>query len=130
LPRAQHRPHARRPLHALALAHAGAVDAGLASSWALLADAAHRIDAAPADLAGAAQLTAGRARAAVEQVATDVIARTGRALGAAPLALDGEHARRVADLELYLRQSHAERDLEQLGGLALGSGAAPWDAAP
>ncbi len=127
--RALQRAHDRRPLHPHALAHAGAADAGLASSWALLADAAHRIDADPADLAGTAQLTAGRARAAVEQVATDVIARTGRALGAAPLALDTEHARRVADLELYLRQSHAERDLEQLGELALGSGTAPWDGA-
>jgi alkylation response protein AidB-like acyl-CoA dehydrogenase len=127
--RALQRAHARRPLHPHALAHAGAVDAGLASSWALLADAAHRIDADHADEGGTARLTAGRVRAAVEQVATDVVGRTGRALGAAPLALDGEHARRVADLELYLRQSHAERDLEQLGELALGSGAAPWDGA-
>ena len=33
----------------------------------------------------------------------------------APLATDVEHGRRVADLALYLRQSHAERDLEELG---------------
>ena len=123
LPRA----HARRPLHPHALAHAGAVDAGLAASWALLAEAADRIDADPTDKDGTARLTAGRVRAAVEQVATDVVVRTGRALGAAPLALDAQHARRVADLELYLRQSHAERDLEGLGELALGSGAPPWD---
>jgi alkylation response protein AidB-like acyl-CoA dehydrogenase len=127
--RALQRAHARRPLHPHALAHAGAVDAGLAATRALLVDAAHRIDDDPADQAGTAQLTAGRVRAAVEQVATDVVLRTGRALGAAPLALDGDHARRVADLELYLRQSHAERDLEQLGDLALGSGEAPWDGA-
>ncbi len=127
--RALQRANDRRPLHPHALAHAGAVDAGLAASWALLADVASRIDEDPTDEAGTARLAAGRVRAAVEQVATDVVARTGRALGAAPLALDAEHARRVADLELYLRQSHAERDLEQLGELALGSGAAPWDGA-
>ncbi len=124
--RALHRAHTRRPLHPHALAHAGALDAGLAATWALLADAARRFDDDPADEAGRAQLVTGRVRAAVEQVATDAVVRTGRALGAAPLALDTEHARRVADLELYLRQSHAERDLEQLGRAALESGAAPW----
>lgn len=34
----------------------------------------------------------------------------GYCLGPAPLAMDKHHARRVADLELYLRQHHAERD--------------------
>lgn len=124
--RALHRAHSRRPLHPHALAHAGAVDAGLASSWALLADAARSIDADPDDASGAAELVARRVRAAVEQVATDVVVRTGRALGAAPLAMDADHARRVSDLELYLRQSHAEKDLEQLGRTALEGEAAPW----
>ena len=41
--------------------------------------------------------------------------RTARALGPAPLCQDEEHAQRVADLTIYVRQSHAERDLEQLG---------------
>ena len=39
------------------------------------------------------------------------------ALGPAPLALDPVHAARVADLTLYLRQHHAERDLAALGRL-------------
>ncbi len=34
------------------------------------------------------------------------------------LCRDGEHAARVADLTVYLRQSHAERDLQHLGALA------------
>ena len=44
--------------------------------------------------------------------------RVGRALGAGPLCLDPVHAQRVADLPVYLRQSHAERDLAGLGALA------------
>jgi hypothetical protein len=31
------------------------------------------------------------------------------------LATDETHLRRVADLQLYLRQSHADRDLADLG---------------
>jgi hypothetical protein len=38
--------------------------------------------------------------------------------------VDGEaHARRVADLTVYLRQHHAERDLARLGGIVAGGGA-------
>jgi hypothetical protein len=35
------------------------------------------------------------------------------------LAQDAEHAKRVGDLSLYLRQSHAERDLEAHGLLVV-----------
>ena len=48
---------------------------------------------------------------AVEQTLTQV----GHALGPGPLAFDEEHARRVADLQFYVRQHHAERDLAALG---------------
>jgi hypothetical protein len=44
-----------------------------------------------------------------------IIRQVGHALGPAPLAFDEEHARRVADLELYVRQYHAEADLARLG---------------
>ncbi|MGA9871067.1 MAG: acyl-CoA dehydrogenase, partial [Rhodococcus sp. (in: high G+C Gram-positive bacteria)] len=33
----------------------------------------------------------------------------------APLCSNAEHARRVSDLTVFLRQSHAERDLAALG---------------
>jgi hypothetical protein len=46
------------------------------------------------------------------------LARTARALGPAPLCADATHAKRVADLAVYVQQSHAERDLERLGVLA------------
>jgi alkylation response protein AidB-like acyl-CoA dehydrogenase len=97
-----------------ALAHLGAVDVALGAARAVLEDAAARIDADPkAD----AHRLALRVRATVEAAATEVIDRVGRALGAGPLCRDAEHARRVADLTVYLRQSHAEGDLEQLGRL-------------
>jgi hypothetical protein len=48
--------------------------------------------------------------------------RVGRALGAGPLSHDEAHSRRVADLTVYLRQHHAERDLAELGALVAGSG--------
>jgi hypothetical protein len=41
--------------------------------------------------------------------------RVGHALGAGPLGHDAGHARRAADLMVYLQQHHAERDLEELG---------------
>ena len=56
-----------------------------------------------------------RTRGIVARAVDEVLARVGRALGPAPLALEAEHARRVADLQLYVRQHHAERDQASLG---------------
>lgn len=103
---------------AYVLAHLGAVDAALAAGDAMLAAAAAQIDADPFDRAGAAQLLARRVRAVVEHAVDEAITRTGRALGPGPLCQDGRHAQRVADLSIYIRQSHAERDLAELGRLA------------
>jgi hypothetical protein len=46
-----------------------------------------------------------------------VLTTVGHALGPGPLAHDETHAARVADLTLYVRQHHAERDLAALGRL-------------
>lgn len=116
------RAHRRRPLHPHALAHAGAVDATLAAAEALLARSAAEFDADPHDKAGTAMRTARRVRAVVEAAATEVVDRVGRALGPAPLATDSDHAKRVGDLQLYVRQSHAERDLEEHGRHVLDEG--------
>jgi alkylation response protein AidB-like acyl-CoA dehydrogenase len=97
------------------LAHLGAAAAAVHAAGAVLGSAAATVDAAPDD--AAAELVARRARAVVEHAASTVLDRVGRALGAAPLCLDVGHARRVEDLTVYLRQSHAERDLEVLGSL-------------
>ncbi|OBI35771.1 acyl-CoA dehydrogenase family protein [Mycobacterium colombiense] len=103
---------------AYSLAHLGAVDAALAASDAILAAAASQVDDDPFDKSGRAQLLARRVRTVVEHAVDEAITRTGRALGPGPLCQDGRHAQRVADLSIYIRQSHAERDLAELGRLA------------
>ena len=100
------------------LAHLGAVDAALAAAEATLLSAAAQVDADPLNRGGRAELIARRTRAVVETAVEEAIRRTGRALGPGPLALDAEHAQCVADLTMYVRQSHAERDLAELGRLA------------
>ena len=100
-----------------ALAHLGAVDLALRAAWAALGQAADEIDADPGDERGEGPLRALRVRALTEAAAADVLTRTGRALGAGPLGHDEAHSRAVADLTVYLRQHHAERDLARLGEL-------------
>jgi alkylation response protein AidB-like acyl-CoA dehydrogenase len=108
---------ASKSADAYSLAHLGAVDATLAAGDAMLTAAATQVDTDPFDRAGTAQLLARRVRAVVEQAVDEAITRTGRALGPGPLCQDGRHAQRVADLSIYIRQSHAERDLAELGQL-------------
>lgn len=103
-------------------AHLGAVDIGLRTAAAALDQAADEIDDDPLDRKDAGGRRALRVRALVESVASDVLSRVGHALGAGPLGHDAGHARRVADLTVYLRQHHAERDLEELGRLVAKDG--------
>jgi alkylation response protein AidB-like acyl-CoA dehydrogenase len=107
-----------------ALAHLGAVDIALTSARSALAGAAGEIDADPGDLLGGAKGRTLRLRALIEATATEVMDRVGRALGAGPLCHDEAHGRRVADLTVYLRQHHAERNLAELGALVAESGPA------
>lgn len=101
-----------------ALAHLGAVDAALAAGEAMLDSAATAVDEDPLNRKGMAEVIARRTRAVIETAVEESVGRTGRALGPAPLCQDAQHAKRVADLTVYVRQSHAERDLEALGRLA------------
>jgi hypothetical protein len=105
-----------RPLDDL---HVGVVDARLHAATAVLADAAGRVDAGAADAQAGAAL-ALRVRAVVADAVERVLREVGHALGPAPLAFDHRHAARVADLELYVRQHHGERDLSTLGAAVLG----------
>lgn len=109
----------RRPLDAHALAHLGAMTATLAAAAAHLSTTAKRIDSDPADLARQAQRDAQSVRATIVAAAECVIDRTAHALGPAPLAFDAEHAQRVADLAVFIRQHHGERDLAELGRLVV-----------
>ena len=58
-------------------------------------------------------------RQVVADSAEETLTRLAHALGPAPLTGDEEHARRVADLTVYLRQHHAERDLARQGSMVL-----------
>jgi alkylation response protein AidB-like acyl-CoA dehydrogenase len=99
----------------VALAHVGDVHA---ASWclrAVLMTAAAEIDADPGDRCRTGMVRALTVRHLVERTIVGIIDRCGRALGASPLALDAGHARRVADLGLYVRQHHADHDLALIG---------------
>jgi hypothetical protein len=113
---------ARRDVGPHALAHLGAVDIALRTAKLALDTAAGEIDADPDDRTGGGPLRALRVRALVEATATEVMLRVGRALGAGPLGHDEAHSRRVADLTVYLRQHHGERDLAEIGTLVAGRG--------
>lgn len=95
------------------MAHLGGLRA---NAWALesyLTTAGNQIDAAPDDYQQAKR-RALTVRHLVEQASTDILRRLTRAYGPYPLAFDAEVTRRYQELDLYLRQSHAERDLEDL----------------
>ncbi|MFE2059987.1 hypothetical protein [Streptomyces sp. NPDC059446] len=121
----------RREPDQLTAAHLGAVDAALHSAMCALVAAADAIDAAPLDGGERAVVRTARVRAVVADVCARVLDEVGRALGSGPLCHDPEHAQRVADLTVYIRQHHAERDLAYLGTLLLsaagGAEAAQWD---
>ena len=82
------------------LMHLGAVEAEIATAVALLDVAACEVDANPSDIA-AARRRAFCVRWSVEQRASAVIDRVGRALGPGPLCLDAVHAQRAADPVSY-----------------------------
>lgn len=107
------KPAGREP-DQIAQAHLGACDAALHAARAVLASAAAQVDAGEATGEAGAML-ALRVRAVVAQAAEEVLRRADHGLGPGPLATDETHARRVADLHLYLRQWHAERDHAALG---------------
>lgn len=108
---------------AFRLAALGRVDVALQSTAALLREAARWIDQHPTQDASALAL---RARLCAERSATLVLDEVGRALGATPFCRDRRFARMAADLPVYLRQSHAERDLAALGERAVAPQGTPW----
>lgn len=106
--------------------HVGVVDSVIAGARATLNRAARLVDSAVATgLAG--ELLMLRVRATVADAVERVVTQVGHALGPAPLAFDERYARRVADLQLYLRQHHAERDLAALGRVVLDQEVSPLD---
>jgi hypothetical protein len=105
------------------LAQLGEAAVALQASAALMREAAARIDRTPQANAMGDALSV---RLSVEASAGLVLGAAGRALGAGPLCKDAALARLYADLPVFMRQSHAERDLEAVGRLVSESGASPW----
>ena len=104
--------HCARRAEPHALAHLGAVDSALHAAACVLRAAAECIDREPG--ADAREL-ARRARACIEDSVEQVMRHVGRAVGAGPYCQDPHVAQLMADLPVYIRQSHAERDLAALG---------------
>lgn len=89
----------------------GEVDLATGPAAALLRELAAHIDAAP-ELAHREDVV--RVRCVVERAATRVLDLAGRALGPGPMCR-GRPCPSCADLTVFLRQSHADRDWEWLG---------------
>lgn len=109
----------------IALALIGAADLYLQAAARTLAAAAADVDAGRA-MGEHGALLAQRVRGVVADAAERVLNAAAHGLGPGPLAWEEEHARRVADLQVYVRQHHSERDHAALGGMLLARGAAPW----
>jgi hypothetical protein len=101
------------------LAHLGAMHSSVWIMRKCLDAAGREIDADPRNYA-AAHARALTVRHIVEQQCTDILRRFARTYGPFPLSMDADISRRYHELDLYLRQSHAERDLEALGCRLLG----------
>ncbi|MET0190826.1 MAG: acyl-CoA dehydrogenase [Pseudonocardia sediminis] len=98
------------------LAGLGAVHTAVATADALLARTARRIDADPGSPHRDDVWTA---RAAAEHLCRTVLDAAPRIAGAATLTRDDRFAGRLADLQVYSRQHHGDRDLAELGRAVL-----------
>lgn len=94
------------------LAHLGALHTAVAGTDALLARTADAIDADPAADHTTAVWTV---RAAAEHTARTVLDLAPRLAGATALSRHERLGSRLADLGVYVRQHHGERDLAALG---------------
>lgn len=99
------------------LAHYGAVVRDMRSTHALLRLAAQQIDDDPEDRGGKAAERALWVRSAVAAMCWSVLGRSAEALGTGAFDSDVCYARASADLSVYIRQHHGDRDLARLGML-------------
>jgi alkylation response protein AidB-like acyl-CoA dehydrogenase len=108
------------PIRAMQL---GQLDGMVQSARRALYEASALVEA-DADVDG--PILAKRVRASVARACEEIIVLAGHALGPAPMAMDATHTKRVADLQLYIRQHHAEKDDASLGTALAATGTAPW----
>ncbi|WP_238695271.1 hypothetical protein [Ornithinimicrobium flavum] len=92
----------------------GRADLALTAAGAVLTDAAAAVDAGLVQ-GEHAWPRCVRVRSVVHDACETVLTAALHALGPGPLAGEEEHAARVADLQLYLRQHKAERDAALVG---------------
>lgn len=93
-------------------AHVGSLATALRAADALLATTAHAVDTEPdLDLTEAI----GIAKSSVERVGRSIVDIAPRITGPGPLCWDRSFAQHLADLAVYLRQHHAERELARIG---------------
>lgn len=109
----------------IGLMHLGAIDVALHRAAVVLKNAARAVDHGEAKGKEGVRLAA-RVRSVVVQSAEEILSVAAHAMGPGPLVYDEEHARRVADLQVYIRQHHAERDSASLGAAILSLDPAPW----
>jgi alkylation response protein AidB-like acyl-CoA dehydrogenase len=97
------------------LAALGRAHARVESMRSLVMAEASEIDLDPTDMKGDARRRALVLRQLVHDLSLEVLSLTADAGGASPLCHDGNQARRVADLFVYLAQHHGYRDAAELG---------------
>ncbi|WP_322880651.1 acyl-CoA dehydrogenase family protein [Pandoraea sputorum] len=95
-----------------ALAHMGVIDVALVQAASVLRETAQMIDAHPE---APSLHHVRRARLSVEACAETVLRHAPRAVGPGPMCRNARFAQLLADLPVFIRQSHAERDLAELG---------------
>jgi alkylation response protein AidB-like acyl-CoA dehydrogenase len=95
-------------------AHVGALQSLAWGLRAMLEQSGREIDADPQDLAREARVRALKVRHLIERACTEVLDRFGRATGPQLMAHDAHVVRQYGALALYIRQCHAERDLETI----------------
>jgi alkylation response protein AidB-like acyl-CoA dehydrogenase len=103
--------------------HLGQLDGMVQSARRALCEAATLIET---DAIVDGSVLAKRVRASVALASEEIVRLAGHALGPAPMAMDATHSKRVVDLQLYIRQHHAEKDDASLGSALAAKDAGPW----
>lgn len=115
----------------IALWQLGTIDQALWSATVAFHAAAILADSQePGGIPANPALTAARLRATAVQTSEVVLRTAAHGMGPEPLAFEPEHGQRVADLELYLRQDHAERSGAMQGSLLLDNSVSGWPGKP
>lgn len=103
-----------RPTERQARSQLGAMEAIAWELGAILDQCGREIDEDPGDIAGRARVRALMVRHLVERACTEILERFGRATGDHFLAHDALIAKQFAGLNLCIRQSRTDRDLETI----------------